>query len=37
MDELRPYDRHLGDLKPSFAAEATEDYAFHGQRPLPSS
>ena len=33
LDEFRTYDRHVGVLKPSFAAEATEDYTFHGQRP----
>ena len=25
------------NLKPTFAVEAKEDYAFHGQRPMPSS
>ena len=33
LDEFRPYDGHLDVLKPTFAVEAKEDYAFHGQRP----
>jgi len=37
LDEFTPYDRHLDVIKPTFAVEAKEDYAFRGQRPMPSS